>query len=297
MQLQGKKPVLFILLFSGFVLFVFLIMQPLEIRYGGNLISILFPQGQIALKQRNLLFIIQALMLLVVIPVYILTFLFSWLYRADNPKRKYQPDFVDDPLAETIWWGLPCLLIVIIGAFTWLGTYHLDPFRKIDPSRKPLKIQVVALQWKWLFIYPEEKIASLNFLQFPANVPIHFEITSDAPMNSFWIPQLAGQIYAMPKMKTQLHLIADTVGDYRGSSANISGVGFAHMHFIARASNEEDFHKWVEEAKQSTHTLNWQSYEQLAQPTTDNPPTPFRLEDENLFEQIIMKYMHPQSKK
>jgi cytochrome o ubiquinol oxidase subunit 2 len=153
---------------------------------------------------------------------------------------------------------------------------------------------VVALQWKWLFIYPEEKIASLNFLQIPKDIPIHFEITADAPMNSFWIPHLAGQIYAMPKMKTELNLIANDVGDFRGSSANISGEGFADMHFITRASSEEDYHKWVKEAKQSSHELSLEEYKKLAAPSTKNSPEIFLLKEEGLFEQIVMKYMHPQ---
>lgn len=269
-------------------------MQPLEIRYGGDLIAILFPKGWIALKERNLLLIIQALMLLVVIPVYFLTYFFSWLYRAHNSDAKYTPDWDDHPVAEMLWWGIPFLLIIIIGSMTWTETYRLDPYKPIASDKKPLRIQVVALQWKWLFLYPEEKIASLNFVQFPKNRPLNFEITADAPMNSFWIPQLGGQIYAMPKMRTKLHLIANEEGDYRGCSANISGSGFASMHFIARASSEEDFEKWVESAKKSTNALNLEAYNQLVTPSENNPPTQYQLQEDTLFDQIIMKFMHPQ---
>lgn len=292
-----KKPVAFILFFAGIVLLLFLIMQPAEIaHYHGN-IAILFAKGQIAIEQRNLLFIIQAIMLLVVIPVYILTFIFSWIYRAHNKKAKYTPDWDDNRLAEYIWWGVPCILTIIIGVLTWIGTYELDPYKPIVSEKKPIRIQVVALQWKWLFIYPEEKIATVNFLQFPEQTPINFEITADAPMNSFWIPQLGGQIYAMPSMRTKLHLIANEVGEYRGSSANLSGEGFAGMNFIAKASSEEEFQQWLQSVKQSPKALSLQEYKQLALPSMDNPVAVYLLQEESLFDQIIMKFMHPQGMK
>ncbi|WP_249274129.1 ubiquinol oxidase subunit II [Parachlamydia sp. AcF125] len=269
-------------------------MQPLTIWQFRDKIAILFPKGMIALEERNLLLIIQAIMLLVIIPVYILTFVFSWRYRADNRHAKYDPDLDDNRLAEYLWWGIPFVFTCIIAVLTWVKTYELDPLKPIESDKKPITVQVVALQWKWLFIYPEEKIASLNFLQIPAGVPIHFEITADAPMNSFWIPQLGGQIYAMPQMKTQLHLIASEKGDFRGCSANISGEGFAGMHFITRASSEEEYHQWVESAKQSSRVLNTEEYHKLALPSSYVPPQIYRLKDGSLFEQVLMKYMHPQ---
>jgi cytochrome o ubiquinol oxidase subunit 2 len=291
--MKEKKPVFFILLFAGFILFIFLIMQPIEIKLGGD-IAMLYPKGQIALKERNLLLTIQAIMLLVVIPVYILTFVFSWKYRADNPKGKYEPHLQDHRIAETIWWGIPLVIVAIISVLTWIRTHELDPFKPLVSDKKPLKIQVVALQWKWLFLYPEEKIASINFVQFPENTPVHFEITADAPMNSFWIPQLGSQIYAMPKMKTELNLIADKVGDYRGASANISGVGFSGMHFIARASTEKEFQEWVDSAKASKRSLTFNEYRALAKPSQDHPVALYELKDEDLFDEILMKFMHPQ---
>ncbi|MBA3815623.1 MAG: COX aromatic rich motif-containing protein [Parachlamydiaceae bacterium] len=269
-------------------------MQPLQILHFREYIAVLFPKGEIAYEQRNLLFLIQALMLLVILPVYILTFIFSWIYRADNKKAKYDPDLVDNTLAEYIWWGLPLVLTIIVGVITWIKTHELDPYKPIVSDKKEMTIQVVALQWKWLFIYPDEKIASLNFVQFPKDTPIHFEITADAPMNSFWIPELGGQIYAMPKMKTELYLIANEFGDFRGSSANISGKGFAGMHFISRSSSEADYHNWVASAKQSSKVLNHDEYEKLAAPSEDNPVEIFHLDDETLFDYVIHKYMHPQ---
>lgn len=284
---------LVMLILSGLIIGLILLMQPLLIWQFRDHIAVLFPKGIIALEQRNLLFIIQAIMLLVIIPVYIFTFIFSWKYRASNPKGTYDPDLVDSYVAEVFWWGIPLVLTAVIAVLTWVKTYELDPYKPIVSDKKAIRIQVVALQWKWLFIYPEEQIASLNFLQFPVNTPLHFEITADAPMNSFWIPHLGGQIYAMPQMKTQLFLMADEIGDFRGSSANLSGEGFAGMHFVARASTQEDFDRWVKEASVSQNTLDWESYQLLAAPSQKNPPIVFQLKDNDLFNQTIMKYMHP----
>jgi len=293
---SGKKFVPFMLITTGIILLIFLIMQPLEVFHFRDYIAVLFPKGIIALKERNLLFIIQAIMLLVVIPVYILTFIFSWKYRANNPKNNdYDPDLVDNKLAEYIWWGFPLVLTLIVSVLTWVKTEELDPYKPIVSENKAITIQVVALQWKWLFIYPEEKIASMNFVQFPEQVPVRFVITADAPMNSFWIPHLAGQIYAMPKMKTELNLIANETGDFRGSSANLSGEGFSGMNFIARASSQEDYQKWLESVKQSSNSLTSEEYNKLAKPSQYVPVEIYKLEDDKLFDQIIMKYMHPQN--
>jgi len=284
------------LLFTALILLIILIMQPLQILYFREKIAVLFPKGIIALEQRNLLFIIQALMLVVIIPVYALTFIFSWIYRSSNPNGKYDPDLVDNTIAEYIWWGIPCVMVLIVSLLTWVKTYELDPYRPIESNNKEMTIQVVALQWKWLFIYPEEQIASLNFVQFPKDIPVRFEITADAPMNSFWIPHLGGQIYAMPKMKTVLNLIANEEGDFRGSSANISGEGFAGMTFIARASSEEQYKQWIQSGKQASKTLDLQEYGLLAAPSQNNPVEIFQLKDMGLFDQIVNKYMHPQKK-
>lgn len=290
---MSKKPVRFLLFFSGVIVLLFLIMQPLTVLHFRSYIAVLFPKGEIALEERNLLLIIQALMLLVIFPVYILTFVFSWRYRASNEKATYDPDLVDNTLAEYVWWGLPFAMTLIVGVLTIFKTYQLDPFKPIESDNKPMTIQVVALQWKWLFIYPEEKIATVNFVQFPKDTPIHFEITADAPMNSFWIPHLSGQIYAMPKMKTELNMIANQTGDFRGSSANLSGEGFAGMHFITRASSETDYQKWLETAKKSAQSLDFKSYRLLAAPSKDHPVEIYQLADENLFNLIIDQYMHP----
>lgn len=282
-----KNRVLFLLLFSAFILAIFLVMQPYEVIAFLDYVAILDPKGKIGLEQRNLLLILQGIMLLVVIPVYFFIFIFSWKYSAWNKKAKYDPDLVDNRNAEFFWWGIPTVIVIAISILTYIKTDELDPFKPIASDKPTKTIQVVALQWKWLFIYPEEQIASLNFLQIPVDTPIRFEITADAPMNSFWIPRLGGQIYAMPGMKTVLHLIANQAGDYRGSSANLSGEGFANMVFTTRASSDEEFGEWIEEAKRSAKTLQ---YADLAKPSMDNKVEIYRPTD-NLFEQIVMKYM------
>ena len=277
------------LLFSGIVLLAILAMQPFEVVAFKNYLSVLAPKGLIGLKERNLLFVIQALMLLVIIPVYLFTFIFSWKYRADKKNLHYDPDLVDNKIAEFFWWGIPTVLIAVIGVLTYLKTDELDPYRPI-PSDKPTKtIQVVALQWKWLFIYPEENIASVNFLQMPVDTPVRFEITADAPMNSFWIPHLGGQIYAMPGMRTVLHLIANEEGEFRGSSANLSGEGFAGMSFIAKASSDEEFSDWVSQVRSSSSEL---VYKEIAKPSMNEPAATYRAE-KGLFDAIIMRYMVP----
>lgn len=257
-------------------------------------IAVLNPKGLIALKEKRLIVTSTLLMLIVVIPVFILMFFFMWKYKASNTKAKYSPDWGDSWLAEAIWWGVPFIIIFILSVMTWESSHELDPFKPLDMKEKPVRIQVVALQWKWLFIYPEEGIATVNFVQFPERTPINFEITADAPMNSFWIPQLGSQIYAMPGMKTKLHLIADEVGSYRGSSANLSGKGFAGMQFIAKSSSAADFAQWVESVKHASPPLNREEYDKLALPSENNPETSYLLQDENLYDQIVMKFMMPQ---
>ncbi|MFI5334617.1 MAG: ubiquinol oxidase subunit II [Chlamydiales bacterium] len=290
---KTKLSVLFLLLFTGIVSLAILILQPLEVLHFRDYIALLFPKGSIALKERNLLLILQAIMLLVVIPVYIFTFIFSWKYRANNKKSNYDPDLVDHRVAEYFWWGIPFVITLAICIITWVKTYELDPFKPIASDKTPLRVQVVALQWKWLFIYPDEGIATVNLLQIPTQTPVQFEITADAPMNSFWIPHLGGQIYAMPRMKSVLHLIADEEGDFRGCSANISGEGFAQMYFMTRASKEEEYREWVESIKQSKKVLSLAEYEKLATPSLNQPIVLYQRPDESLFDYVLMKFDPP----
>lgn len=258
----------------------------------GN-IAVLNPQGLIADKQRDLIVVAVLLMMIVVIPVYILTFTIAWKYRANNKKAKYTPDADGNTALETIWWLVPLTIITILGGIIWTSSHELDPANPIKSNNKPMTIQVVALQWKWLFIYPEEKIATVNYVQFPEKTPVNFEITSDAPMNSFWIPSLGSQIYAMSGMSTRLYLMANHIGTYRGSSANISGEGFAGMKFTARSTSEADFDKWASRVKNTGTTLDSNTYEALAKPSTNNTTKYYLLGEADLYDKVILKYTGP----
>ncbi len=251
-------------------------------------VAVLNPQGMIAIKERDLLLNATWLMFFIVIPVFILTGWIAFKYRSENTKAKFCPDWDNSHLAEAIWWGVPCIVAAILSVMIWDSCHELDPFKPIPSTTKSIKIQAVALQWKWLFIYPDYGIATVNFIQFPEQVPIDFEITADAPMNSFWIPELGGQIYAMPGMKAQLHLIADTTGSYAGCSANLSGIGFSGMKFIAMSSTQAEFDAWVQSVGQSSSPLD---YDQVLKKSSYDPQAFYVLKDTDLFHQIINKYM------
>ncbi|MET1033031.1 MAG: ubiquinol oxidase subunit II, partial [Candidatus Saccharimonadales bacterium] len=262
----------------------------------GNNFAVLDPKGPIAQEQFNLIIFTSLLSLIVVVPVFVLTFYIVWKYRAgrvDNKKAAYSPEWDHSRTAETIWWLVPLMLIAVLAVITWITTHKLDPYRPIVSDKKPITVQVVALQWKWLFIYPEQKIASVNYLQFPKDTPINFEITADAPMNSFWIPQLGGQVYAMAGMQTKLHLQAAEIGEFKGSSANISGEGFAGMKFSAWATSQQEFDEWVESTRQAPYALTMSEYDALAKPSENNPPSFYTSPDAKLYDTVMMKYMTP----
>ncbi len=255
-------------------------------------ISVLDPGGVVAARERDLIITAVALGLLVVIPVFIMTFGIVWKYR-DGRGARYTPDWDHNVIAESIWWGLPCLIILLLSVITWNSSHQLDPFKPLASTVKPITIQVVALPWKWLFIYPQQNIATVNYLQFPEQTPVRFEITADAPMNSFWIPRLGGQIYAMAGMSTELHLMADGPGSYRGSSANLSGRGFAGMKFIAQSTSSQDFSTWIDNVKQSPQILDLPAYNKLSRPSENNKPASYAYSDPALYDSIIQKYLGP----
>lgn len=272
-----------------------LILQ-LSFLFKDNNFAVLNPKGFIASEQKELFTFTVLLSLLVVIPVFVMLFLFAHRYNEKNQKTRYSPELDSNKVLETIWWGVPILLIFILSIVTFQTSHRLDPFKPLNATEKPLKIQVVALQWKWLFIYPEEDIATVNYLKIPVGRPIEFAITSDAPMNSFWIPQLGGQIYAMSGMSTEINLIADTVGEFRGSSANLSGRGFAGMNFPVFATTQSDFDSWVLELNNNTgHAdLSHDEYKKLAVPSQNDKPKFYHLHDDSLYHDSVMKYMEPQ---
>jgi cytochrome o ubiquinol oxidase subunit II len=254
-------------------------------------IAILQTKGTIADQQRNLLVGTAILSLVVIVPVFVLTFYIAWKYRAGNKKAKYQPNWDGHRGLELTWWAIPLIIISLLAIVTWITSHSLDPYRPLTSDKKPVRVQVVALNWKWLFIYPDYNVASVNYLKFPEDTPVNFTITADAPMNSFWIPQLGGQVYAMSGMSTKLHLMASEPGSYNGSSANISGEGFAGMKFVAEATSEADFTSWIEAARSSHNNLDKTTYEQLAKPSRDNPPGTYKLTEPALYDIVVMKYM------
>lgn len=258
----------------------------------GHSIDILQPSGQIAHKQRGILIFASLLALVVVIPVFILTIFIALKYREDNQKpTKYTPDWSGNNALELVWWGIPALLIVTLSVVTWVSSHSLDPFKPLNSKVTPLTVQVVALDWKWLFIYPEQNIAVVNSLTIPEKTPINFEITADAPMNSFWIPSLGGQIYAMPGMVTKLHLDATKTGTYKGSSANISGRGFAGMNFPVFAVSKTEFEGWATKVGRSDNSLSQAKYDRLSKPSENTPVTYFGSVDHDIFSNVMHKYM------
>ncbi|MET0979723.1 MAG: ubiquinol oxidase subunit II [Candidatus Saccharimonadales bacterium] len=258
-------------------------------------IEILNPKGIIAQKQYDLLVFTTLLGLIVVVPVFVMTIAIAWRYREGNTKAKYTPNKDTNRIAETIWWTIPIILITILSVVTWTSTHDLDPHKPLASTTTPITIQVIALDWKWLFIYPDQDIATVNLVQFPTDTPVNFEITADAPMNSFWIPQLGGQIYAMSGMTTKLHLNATEAGDYKGSSANISGEGFAGMKFTARATSKTDFDTWVKKVKKSPDILSETEYNSLAKQSKNNPEAFYASSADGLYDTILMKYMMPET--
>jgi cytochrome o ubiquinol oxidase subunit II len=269
-----------------------------KILSSGKNVQILNPQGFIALQEKDLLFLCITLMLVVVIPVFILAFHVATSYHESNKKAKYTPDWDHSNKLQVFLWAFPSFIILLLCIINWTSAHHLDPHNAIASDKKPFVVQVVALRWKWLFIYPEQGIATVNYLEIPEKTPINFELTaSDTPMNSFWIPQLGGQIYAMAGMSTQTHLIADTVGVYRGSNAEINGDGFADMTFIAKSVTPGDFDAWAEHVRQGSRPLTTDTFNLLNQPSKSVPPEYFSSTQDNLYTTIVMKYMAPNKNK
>ena len=254
---------------------------------------VLAPHGTVGEQERNLIMFAAGLSLVIVIPVFAITFSFAWKYREGNTKhhKKYAPNIDHNRWLETAWWSIPAVLILILSMLTWTSTHALDPFKPLSSTKKPVTIQVVAMQWKWLFLYPDKGVATVNYVEFPKDTPVTFEITSDGPMNSFWIPDLGGQIYAMSGMSTKLHLMADKAGTYRGASANISGRGFAGMRFTAKATSQAEFDGWLRSVAHDSPTLSDAAFAKLSEPSENDPSRSYRLENEALYDTIVDRFM------
>jgi cytochrome o ubiquinol oxidase subunit 2 len=263
---------------------------------------VISPAGDVAVQQRNLILVSTLLMLLIILPVMAMTVWFAWRYREKAKAKDYDPDWDHSTSLELLIWSAPLLIIIALGAITWTSTHLLDPYRpieridharKVQPAAKRLQVEVVALDWKWLFIYPELGIATVNELAAPVDQPIEFKITSATLMNSFFVPALAGQIYAMPGMQTVLHAVANKPGNFEGFSANYSGAGFSHMRFRFKAMDQAGFDKWVAQVKASTAKLDRTTYVKLEQPSEKVPPMYFAGVEPNLFHAALNMCAQP----
>lgn len=265
---------------------------------------VMSPSGDVAVQQRDLILWSTFLMLLIIVPVIVLTLLFAWRYRAGNNDADYDPEWDHSTVLELLIWAAPLLIIIALGAITWVSTHQLDPYRpldRIDAQREvpadmePLVIEVVAMDWKWLFLYPEQGIATVNELAAPVDRPILFKITSTTMMNSFFIPALAGQIYAMAGMETKLNAVINKEGVYKGFSANYSGAGFSDMRFQFHGLSESDFESWVAQARADGDTLSREVYQALEQPSMDEPVRLYAEVEPGLYDAILNRCVEPGS--
>lgn len=254
------------------------------------------PSGDIAAQQSKLIVISTFLMLLIIVPVIFLTLFFAWRYRQSNTSAKYDPDWDHSTKLELVIWGAPLLIIIALGMLTWITTHTLDPYRKLDrldearplpTNTKHMVVEVVAMDWKWLFIYPEQGIATVNELALPVDVPVEFRITATTNMNSFYVPALAGMIYAMPGMQTQLHAVINKAGQYEGFSANYSGAGFSDMRFKFHGLNQAQFDEWVTKVKTSQDNLTRKDYLELEKPSIKDPVRLYAKVDSDLYHGIL----------
>lgn len=262
---------------------------------GCNMV-VLDPAGDVAQQQGDLVVISTVLMLLIILPVMALTVFFAWRYRATNRAARYEPDWDHSTQLELVIWAAPLLIIICLGALAWVGTHLLDPYRPLArtaPGRpvpaetKPLEVQVVALDWKWLFIYPEQGVATVNELALPVHRPVRFRISASSVMNSFYIPALAGQIYAMPGMETKLHAVLNHPGQYEGFSANYSGAGFSQMRFKVKGMDAAGFAAWAGRAQRGGGTLDRTTYLALERPSENAPVRRFAAVEAGLFDAVV----------
>ncbi len=271
------------------------LLLPLLTLTGCNMV-VMSPSGDIAAQQRDLIVVSTVLMLLIIVPVMALIMLFAWHYRRSNTAAVYDPEWHHSTALEVVIWSAPLVIIVALGAVTWITTHKLDPYRpleRLDAARpipegvKPLTVEVVALDWKWLFLYPEQGIATVNEMAAPVDRPIEFKITASSVMNSFYIPALAGQIYAMPGMQTKLHAVINKPGDFEGFSANYSGEGFTHMRFRFHGLETAGFDDWVARVKQQGTALNRDAYLKLEKPSEREPVRYYAAVENGLYDAIL----------
>jgi cytochrome o ubiquinol oxidase subunit 2 len=253
---------------------------------GGCAQGVLDPKGPVAAAERQILFNALGIMLVIVIPTIVATLAVAFWFRASNPRAHYRPDFVYSGRIELLVWSVPLMTVLLVGGVAWVGAHDLDPRKPINPAVKPVQVQVASLDWKWLFIYPELGIASVNHLAVPVGTPVSFELTSATVMNSFFVPQLGSQIYTMSGMVTHLQLQADQAGTFPGRSANFSGDGFSDMHFTVDALTADQFARWVAATRDSGRRLDAQTYADLARPSQAVVPFTYGSVAAGLFREI-----------
>lgn len=265
---------------------------------------VLNPSGDVARQQGDLVIIATLLMLLIVVPVMAAIGVFAWRYRAGNTQARYEPEWSHSTQLELMIWAAPLLIIIALGAVTWVGTHLLDPYRSLSrvdaqtplaANAKPVNVEVVSLDWKWLFIYPEQNIATVNELVVPANRPLRFRLTSSTVMNAFYVPELAGMIYTMPGMETKLHAVFNKEGTFKGISSHYSGAGFSQMHFVTRSVSDQDFNAWVASVKadKSATTLDRAAYLQLDKPSVAEPVRHYATVSPTLFDAVVDLCVQP----
>jgi cytochrome o ubiquinol oxidase subunit 2 len=255
--------------------------------------AVLDPHGPVGIAETQLLTDSLAIMLTIVVPTIVATFGFGWWFRASNTRATYLPNFEYSGRIELIVWAIPLLVIILLGGVAWIGSHKLDPAEPLASSTPPLEVQVVSLDWKWLFIYPNQRVASVNQLVIPAGVPLHFSLTSASVMTAFFVPQLGSMIYTMNGMTTRLNLQADAPGTFLGLASHYSGDGFSDMHFDVRALPAEQFATWIEAARGTGPALDSASYTSLARQSIAPRPFTYRTADPGLFQQIAMQKLPP----
>lgn len=253
--------------------------------------AVLQPAGDVAKQQSALMIFAFCLMMVVVIPVFGMLVFFAWRYRAGNDKKvAYTPEWSGNKWLELVWWSIPILIIMTLGIISVKTAHTLDPYTPIKSANKTLNVQVVALEWKWLFIYPDLGIATVNELPIPVNTPVHFTLSADAPMSAFWVPSLGSMIYTMNGMSSQLNLMADETGTFPGYNTNINGEGYAKMTFNVYSKTTKDFNSWVATAQKSQKMMDVSTLKEISKPGTMNETT-YMLMDNKLYEKVVMKYM------
>lgn len=270
-----------------------LLLSLLVMLTGCDAVAILSPKGQIGQDEKTLLITATVLMLLVVIPVIIMTLTFAWKYRASNTKARYEPKWSHSTAIEVVVWSIPCMIVLVLAVLTWRSSHALDPYKPLESDVKPVTIEAISLDWKWLFIYPEEKVAVVNEIKFPVNTPLNFKITSDTVMNAFFIPHLGSMIYSMAAMETKLHLIANETGEFPGMSSHYSGLGFAKMHFTAYSVTDPEYRQWLDQVRAGKETLDKATFKALGEAKNSEwyPVTYYGTVEEGLFDWVLAKHM------